>query len=70
MHYLWPLVKRLPKKRLKKLSKTSVLAKTLFLAQLGKYALREGEEVKDYTGSLAETFAHGGRTNFILPLNH
>ena len=53
----------------KNLAKQVVLAKTLFLAQLGKYTLREGEEAKDYTGSIAETFAHGGRTNFILPYN-
>lgn len=53
----------------KNLAKQVVLAKTLFLAQLGKYTLREGDEIKDYTGSLAETFAHGGRTNFILPFN-
>ena len=53
----------------KNLAKQVVLAKTLFLAQLGKYTLREGEETKDYTGSIAETFAHGGRTNFILPYN-
>lgn len=53
----------------KNLSKQVVLAKTLFLAQLGKYTLREGESTKDYVGSIAETFAHGGRTNFILPYN-
>ncbi len=53
----------------KNLAKQVVLAKTLFLAQLGKYTLREGEETKDYLGSIAETFAHGGRTNFILPYN-
>lgn len=53
----------------KNLAKQVVLAKTLFLAQLGKYTLREGDETKDYVGSIAETFAHGGRTNFILPHN-
>ena len=46
-----------------------MLAKTLFLAQLGKYTLREGDKTTDYVGSIAETFAHGGRTNFILPFN-
>lgn len=46
-----------------------VFAKTLFLAQLGKYTLKEGDKKTDYIGSIAETFAHGGRTNFILPFN-
>ena len=46
-----------------------VFAKTLFLAQLGKYTLKEGDQTTDYVGSIAETFAHGGRTNFILPFN-
>lgn len=53
----------------KNLAKQVVLAKTLFLAQLGKYVLRENEQTTDYVGSIAETFAHGGRTNFILPHN-
>lgn len=53
----------------KNLAKQVVLAKTLFLAQLGKYSLIEDNETKNYTGSIAETFAHGGRTNFILPYN-
>jgi len=53
----------------KNLAKQVVLAKTLLLAQLGKYTLREGDETKDYVGSIAETFAHGGRTNFVLPHN-
>lgn len=53
----------------KNLAKQVVLAKTLFLAQLGKYTLREGDKTTDYVGSIAETFAHGGRTNFILPFN-
>lgn len=51
----------------KNLAKQVVLAKTLFLAQLGKYSLSENGETTDYVGSIAETFAHGGRTNFILP---
>ena len=53
----------------KALAKQVVLAKTLFLAQLGKYSLTENGETTDYLGSIAETFAHGGRTNFILPHN-
>ena len=54
----------------KNLAKQVVLAKTLFLAQLGKYSLRgEDGQTTDYVGSIAETFAHGGRTNFILPHN-
>lgn len=50
-------------------AKQIVLAKTLFLAQLGKYSLNENDQQTDYLGSIAETFAHGGRTNFILPPN-
>lgn len=57
------------KEAAKNLAKQVVLAKTLFLAQLGKYTLRENEQATNYTGSIAETFAHGGRTNFILPPN-
>ena len=53
----------------KNLAKQVVLAKTLFLAQLGQYNLKENDEVSEYKGSIAETFAHGGRTNFILPFN-
>ena len=53
----------------KNAAKQVVFAKTLFLAQLGKYTLTEGEKSSDYVGSIAETFAHGGRTNFILPHN-
>lgn len=53
----------------KNLAKQVVLAKTLFLTQLGQYSLRDDNHTKDYVGSIAETFAHGGRTNFILPHN-
>ena len=53
----------------KNLSKQVVLAKTLFLAQLGQYNMKENGANVEYKGSIAETFAHGGRTNFILPHN-
>ena len=54
---------------IKNQAKQIVLAKTLFMAQLGKYTLQESETATEYKGSIAETFAHGGRTNFILPFN-
>lgn len=53
----------------KTIAKQVILAKTLFLAQLGNYTLKDGNKTHEYVGSIAETFAHGGRTNFILPIN-
>ena len=50
----------------KNLAKQVVLAKTLFLAQLGKYTLREGEETKDYTGLTVNlAINYGGRDEII-----
>lgn len=50
------------------LEKQLVMAKTLFMTHLGKYDLKETETSSvEYTGSIAETIVHGGRTNFILP---
>ena len=53
----------------KNLEKQKIMAKTLFMAQIGKYNLKqknvEGET--DFDGLLSETIVHGGRTNFILP---
>ena len=52
----------------KAIESQKVLAKTMLMAHLSKYTVKDkkGNEV-DYKGSLADTFAHGGRTNFILP---
>lgn len=51
------------------LQRQLVLAKTLLLAQIGKYEVINEygmtEELKD---PIYETFVHGSRTNFILPL--
>ena len=45
-----------------------ILAKTLFLAQLGQFQLRLNDVTsKAYVGDVAGAFAHGGRVNFILP---
>ena len=52
----------------KDLKRQRVLAKTYFLAQLGKYdILDENGNKKDLDMPLSETLAHGSRTNFILP---
>lgn len=52
----------------KNLEKQLIMAKTLFMAHLGKYDLKETETSSiEYEGSIAETIVHGGRTNFILP---
>lgn len=52
----------------KNIEKQLIMAKTLFMAHLGKYDLKETETSSvEYTGSIAETIVHGGRTNFILP---
>lgn len=52
----------------KAIESQKVLAKTMLMAHLSKYTVKDkkGNEV-DYKGPLADTFAHGGRTNFILP---
>ena len=52
----------------KAIESQKVMAKTMLMAHLSKYTVKDkkGNEV-DYKGSLADTFAHGGRTNFILP---
>lgn len=52
----------------KAIESQKVLAKTMLMAHLSKYTVKDkkGNEV-DYKDSLANTFAHGGRTNFILP---
>ena len=50
-------------------AKQVVMAKMLFMTQLGKYSVKDNGEASEYKGSIAETFAHGGRTNFILPFN-
>lgn len=51
------------------LEKQKIIAKTLFLAQLGKYNLKEkgAQNAVEYNGNLSETIVHGGRTNIILP---
>ena len=52
----------------KDLKRQRVLAKTYFLAQLGKYdILDENGLGKSFGLPLSETLAHGSRTNFILP---
>lgn len=52
----------------KNIEKQLIMAKTLFMAHLGKYDLKETETTSvEYKGSIAETIVHGGRTNFILP---
>ena len=52
----------------KNIEKQLIMAKTLFMAHLGKYDLKETKDSSvEYSGSIAETIVHGGRTNFILP---
>ena len=52
----------------KDLKRQRVLAKTYFLAQLGKYdILNDNGLGKSFDLPLSETLAHGSRTNFILP---
>lgn len=52
----------------KDLKRQRVLAKTYFLAQLGKYdILDEKGNKKDLESPISETLVHGSRTNFILP---
>lgn len=50
------------------MAKQEILAKTLFMAQLGKYYLQDRKgNPTEHNGLLTESFVHGGRTNFILP---
>lgn len=53
----------------KNLEKQKIMAKTLFMAQIGKYDLKQknSDNVSGYEGLLSETIVHGGRTNIILP---
>ena len=52
----------------KDLKRQRVLAKTYFLAQLGKYDILDDNGLgKSFDLPLSETLAHGSRTNFILP---
>lgn len=51
------------------LEKQKIIAKTLFMAQIGKYSIKQknSDEPLDYDGLMSETIVHGGRTNIILP---
>lgn len=53
----------------KNLEKQKIIAKTLFMAQIGKYSLKQKniDGSMDFEGFLSETIVHGGRTNIILP---
>ena len=52
----------------KDLKRQRVLAKTYFLAQLGKYDILDDNGLgKSLDLPLSETLVHGSRTNFILP---
>ena len=52
----------------KDLKRQRVLAKTFFLAQLGKYDILDDNGIsRDFDQPLSETLVHGTRTNFILP---
>ena len=53
----------------KNLEKQKIMAKTLFMAQIGKYSLKlkNSENPVEFDGFLSETIVHGGRTNIILP---
>lgn len=52
----------------KDLKRQRVLAKTFFLAQLGKYDILDDNGIsRDFNQPLSETLVHGTRTNFILP---
>lgn len=52
----------------KDLKRQRVLAKTFFLAQLGKYDILDDNGLgKSFDLPLSETLVHGSRTNFILP---
>lgn len=51
------------------LEKQKIMAKTLFMAQIGSYSLKQknNENNLEYEGLMSETIVHGGRTNIILP---
>lgn len=50
------------------LAKQRIIAKTLFMAQLGTYVVRKNEkEEVFYDEEISNTIVHGGRTNFVLP---
>lgn len=52
----------------KNLESQKILAKTLLMAHLSKYEIKNNNnETINYDGPISETFVHGGRTNFILP---
>lgn len=56
----------------KNLEKQKIMAKTLFMAQIGNYSLKQknNDNPIDYEGLLSETIVHGGRTNIILPYGY
>lgn len=51
------------------IEKQKIMAKTLFMAQIGKYSVKQKgvEGAEDLTELISETIVHGGRTNVILP---
>lgn len=52
----------------KNLARQLVIAKTAFLAQLGKYEVSEKNmPVGELTSYIGDTLTHGARTNFVLP---
>ena len=51
------------------LARQRVMAKTFFMSQLGKYeVISKGKASGELNETIAETLAHGGRTNYILPV--
>ena len=51
------------------LARQRVMAKMLFMSQLGKYeVITKGKSTSELNETVAETLAHGGRTNYVLPL--
>ena len=50
------------------LARQRVMAKAFLMAQIGKYEVVEkGKPTTELNETIAETLAHGGRTNYILP---
>ena len=50
--------------------KQTFIAKTMFLAQLGRTDIYQGEEIRyatPFEGNVTELFSHGGRVMFTLP---